>query len=42
MMKSVRVLVLNNYPLDAVWDEVKRGEKPELAPEKRTPRVCYF
>lgn len=29
MSKSVRVLVLNNYPLDAVWDEVKRGEKPD-------------
>ncbi len=29
MSKSVRVLVLNNYPLDAVWGEVKRGEKPD-------------
>ncbi|MBC7941305.1 MAG: hypothetical protein H7Z19_16390 [Chitinophagaceae bacterium] len=29
MPKSVRVLVLNNYPLDEVWDEVKRGDKPD-------------
>ena len=29
MAKSVRVLVLNNYPLDAVWHDVKRGEKPD-------------
>lgn len=25
----MRVLVLNNYPLDAVWDEVRRGDKPD-------------
>lgn len=29
MSKSVRVLVLNNYALDAVWEEVNRGEKPD-------------
>jgi glycosyltransferase involved in cell wall biosynthesis len=29
-MKSMAdILVLNNYPLDQVWDEVKRGEKPD-------------
>jgi hypothetical protein len=29
MPKSVRLLVLNNYPLDAVWEEVRRGVKPD-------------
>ena len=27
--RSTRVLVLNNYPLDEVWEEVRRGEKPD-------------
>lgn len=26
--RSSRVLVLNNYALDAVWEEVRRGDKP--------------
>ncbi|AFY71853.1 glycosyl transferase group 1 [Thalassoporum mexicanum PCC 7367] len=26
---SKRVLVLNNYPFEQVWQEVKRGEKPD-------------
>ncbi|MFM6253418.1 MAG: hypothetical protein ACKPEQ_30465, partial [Dolichospermum sp.] len=25
----MRVLVLNNYPFEDVWSEVKRGEKPD-------------
>ncbi len=25
----MRVFVLNNYPLDQVWEEVKRGDKPD-------------
>lgn len=29
MRRSTRLLVLNNYPLAAVWDEVRRGEKPD-------------
>ena len=29
MARSVRVLVLNNYPLDSVWEEVRRGQKPD-------------
>ena len=29
MRRSTRLLVLNNYPLDIVWDEVKRREKPD-------------
>jgi len=24
-----RILVVNNYPLESVWDEVRRGEKPD-------------
>ncbi len=24
-----KILVINNYPLDQVWEEVKRGEKPD-------------
>jgi len=24
-----KILVLNNYPLDAVWDEVRRGDTPD-------------
>ena len=29
MRRSTRLLVLNNYPLDVVWDEVTRREKPD-------------
>lgn len=29
MKRSIRILVLNNYPLDEVWHEVRRGEKPD-------------
>jgi glycosyltransferase involved in cell wall biosynthesis len=29
MRRSKRLLVLNNYPLDVVWEEVRRGEKPD-------------
>ena len=29
MRRSTRLLVLNNYPLDVVWDEFKRREKPD-------------
>jgi len=28
MKKATRVLVLNNYPLDSIWQEIKKGEKP--------------
>jgi len=27
--KSIRILVLNNYPLGDVWQEVRRGDKPD-------------
>lgn len=29
MRATARVLVLNNYPLEEVWEEVRRGEKPD-------------
>ena len=29
MTRSVRLLVLSNDPLDAVWNEVKCGDKPD-------------
>lgn len=29
MMQSIRVLVLNNYSLERVWQEVRRGDTPD-------------
>lgn len=28
-MPGLRILVMNNYPLDATWEEVRRGDKPD-------------